>query len=331
MLTRILVPLVLLISVGALPGCSSQPNVLSIVMDTVRQQDVSSYGYERATTPHLERFARGAMVFDNAFAVGPWKTPNHASIFTGLYSVQHGAIRKSETLREELVTLAEVLAEDGYETAAFVNNGTISRARGFAELRPRILKREKPLPLERIELLKKQYDTAIFNVDTELRGLFKMLANLGIYDDTMIVLTSDHGEFFGEHDLIDPGKDVYDPVLRVPIIIKNPGQLVGRIDETVIAGTDIPHLILSQLPQAMAQRNLAGFSRGPDRQTVLGESHFTMAYDVNRNPWARERFDRVRTAVIEWPYKIIHDSTGRHELYELEQLRALGADDASKP
>ena len=70
-------------------------------------------------------------------------------------------------------------------------------------------------------------------------------------------------------------------------------QVDVKVGETVIAGTDIPHLVLSQLPDAMAQRNLSRFPRAPGRQPVLSERHYTMAYDYNRNPWERARFDRA--------------------------------------
>jgi arylsulfatase A-like enzyme len=186
------------------------------------------------------------------------------------------------------------------------------------ELRPHILKRERPFPHDKVRLLIDQYDTAIFNLDAEIGNLLVQLRKMALYEDTMIVLTSDHGEFLGEHELIDHGKDLYQPVLWVPLIIKNPGQREGKVDTSVVSGAHLPHLILLQLPRDVAERNLPSFPNAPGRQPALGENYFTMPYDFNRNPWERERFDRVRAALVEWPYKFIHDSRGRHELYELE-------------
>jgi arylsulfatase A-like enzyme len=189
----------------------------------------------------------------------------------------------------------------------------------YEELRPWILQRKEPFPGEKLQLLIDQYDTSIYNLDAELGFLFQSLEQLGLYDDTLIVLTSDHGEFFGEHELIDHGKDLYQEVLRVPLIVKYPGQREGRVDDTLVSGVHVPQLVVSQLPRRVAERNLRHFPRAPGRGAVLGENYFTMPYDFNRNPWERERFDRVRTAFYEWPYKYIRDSTGAHELYDLEQ------------
>jgi arylsulfatase A-like enzyme len=189
----------------------------------------------------------------------------------------------------------------------------------YEELRPWILQRKEPFPDEKLQLLIDQYDTAIYNLDAELGFLFRTLEHLGLYNNTLIVLTSDHGEFFGEHELIDHGKDVYQEVLWVPLIVKYPGQQEGHLDDTPVSGVHVPQLVVSQLPGPMAERSLRHFLRGPGRGAVVGENYFTMPYDFNANPWERERFDRVRTAFYEWPYKYIRDSTGAHELYDLEE------------
>lgn len=187
----------------------------------------------------------------------------------------------------------------------------------YQDLRPHILKREKPFPAETVQLVTNQYDTAIHVLDAELGRLFEELKKLGLYDNTMIILTSDHGEFLGEHDLIDHGKDVYQPVVWVPLIIKNPGQREGVVDETVITSPEIPHLIFQRFPADMAERGFAQFPLAPGKQPALSENYFTMADDYNYKPHERARFDRVRTAVYDWPYKYIHDSSGKHELYDL--------------
>ena len=189
----------------------------------------------------------------------------------------------------------------------------------YEELRPWILQRKEPFPDQKLQLLIDQYDTSIYNLDAELGFLFRTLERLGLYDDTLIVLTSDHGEFFGEHELIDHGKDVYQEVLWVPLIVKYPGQREGRVDDTLVSGVHVPQFVVSQLPGPMAERNLRHFPRAPGRDAAVSENYFTMPYDFNANAWERERFDRVRSAFYEWPYKYIRDSTGAHELYNLEE------------
>lgn len=110
----------------------SRPSVLLIVLDTLRADRLGAYGYERETTPFLDRYARLAVRYDSAFATAPWTVASHASMFTGLYPYQHGAERYA--LSQTHTTLAEVLAENGYATAAVVANGKVlTRAFGLAQ------------------------------------------------------------------------------------------------------------------------------------------------------------------------------------------------------
>jgi arylsulfatase A-like enzyme len=96
-------------------------NVLLIVLDTVRAKSLSLYGYEKPTTPQLERIAKNGTLFENARANAPWTLPSHASMFTGRYphELSCGWV---EPLDATYPTLAEVLVDAGYETAGFVAN-----------------------------------------------------------------------------------------------------------------------------------------------------------------------------------------------------------------
>ena len=67
-----------------------------------------------------------------------------------------------------------------------------------------------------------QYDGEIAYLDSEIGILLNKLKEQNLYDNTLIILTSDHGEYFGEHFLITHSKDIYEPVMRVPAIIKYP-------------------------------------------------------------------------------------------------------------
>ena len=71
-------------------GVSKAPLVILIVLDTVRADHLSMYGYHRQNTKNLEEFARDALVFENCIAPAPWTFPSHASLFTGLYPTEHG-------------------------------------------------------------------------------------------------------------------------------------------------------------------------------------------------------------------------------------------------
>ena len=96
-------------------------NVLFLVMDTVRADHLSLHGYERDTTPNLQRVARKGIRFDLAQATAPWTLPSHASMFTGLWPHQTG-VSEHRPLDEDCPTVAEFLAGRGYLTAGFVAN-----------------------------------------------------------------------------------------------------------------------------------------------------------------------------------------------------------------
>ncbi|SEA17454.1 Arylsulfatase A [Haloplanus vescus] len=100
-------------------------NVLFVVMDTVRADHLTPYGYDRPTTPGLDDFATEATVFEEAVAPAPWTLPVHASLFTGLYPSQHGADQENPYL-EGATTLAETLSDAGYDTACYSSNAWIT-------------------------------------------------------------------------------------------------------------------------------------------------------------------------------------------------------------
>ena len=103
-----------------LPPADS-PNVLLIVLDTVRADHLSLYGYYRPTSPSLERLAERGIRFDEARATSPWTLPSHASLFTGRWPSELG-VKWMTPLPDRFPTLAEYLGARGYGTAGFVAN-----------------------------------------------------------------------------------------------------------------------------------------------------------------------------------------------------------------
>ncbi|MFB6250536.1 MAG: sulfatase [Halobellus sp.] len=103
----------------------SPENVLFVVMDTVRKDRLTPYGYDRNTTPNLDAFADEATVFEQAVAPAPWTLPVHASLFTGMYPSQHGADQENPYL-EGATTLAQTLSRAGYDTACYSSNAWIT-------------------------------------------------------------------------------------------------------------------------------------------------------------------------------------------------------------
>lgn len=103
------------------PARAGAPHVLLIVLDTVRAESLSLYGYTKPTTPGLERLAKAAVVFNAAISTSPWTLPSHASMFTGRLPHELSADWRNP-LDGTYPTLAEVLRAHGYATAGFVAN-----------------------------------------------------------------------------------------------------------------------------------------------------------------------------------------------------------------
>ncbi len=97
------------------------PSVLWIVLDTLRADHTSVYGYNRATTPELEAWAKLGITFDMARSAASWTLPSHLTMFTGLWPTQHGA-RVDRPYFGPAPTLAEHLRAKGYATAGIVAN-----------------------------------------------------------------------------------------------------------------------------------------------------------------------------------------------------------------
>ena len=111
-------------TVAALPAArAGAPNVLLIILDTVRAVSLSLYGYPRPTTPQLQRWAGRGVIFDAALSAAPWTLPSHATMFTGRWPHELG-VDWRVALGTTYPTLAERLGAAGYRTAGFVANTT---------------------------------------------------------------------------------------------------------------------------------------------------------------------------------------------------------------
>jgi len=109
---------------------SSPPNVLVIVLDTVRADRISCYGFPADATPEIDRLAREGTTFVNATAAAPWTLPSHASLFTGRYPSEHGAHYGHLRLDDDETTMAEILRSVGYRTVGFSKKAWLSRGMG---------------------------------------------------------------------------------------------------------------------------------------------------------------------------------------------------------
>ena len=97
------------------------PNILVIILDTVRALNLSLYGYARSTTPNLERLAQQGVVFERAIVTAPWTLPSHASMLTGRWPLELDG-NDIQPLKLKVPTVTEVLRDNGFRTAGFVAN-----------------------------------------------------------------------------------------------------------------------------------------------------------------------------------------------------------------
>ena len=133
------------IATAALPPApTGSPNVLVIVIDTLRADHVSAYGYSRKTTPEIDRLASQGVLFESAIAPCSWSLPSHASLLTGRYPLDHGMVNVQpmpwlgwgKSSLRGYPTLGEELQKRGYRTGAFSANRTfftkdVGLGRGF--------------------------------------------------------------------------------------------------------------------------------------------------------------------------------------------------------
>jgi len=161
-----------------------------------------------------------------------------------------------------------------------------------------------------------QYDGAIAYLDLHLGKLFARLKEQGLFDNSLIIITSDHGEAFGDRDLIGHAVSVYQDQVHVPLIIKYPRSRQGQVVDSPVSFVDI-------LPTAM---HVAGLPAPPGAQGVslldpasrsvsriLISESFPSGFLLSCHP----RFHRIERAVTSGSFKLITSTAGKRELYDL--------------
>lgn len=134
----------------AAPQRLDRPNLIVVLIDTLRADHLGSYGFSGSVTPQLDRFATESVQFDRCYSSAPWTKPAVATLFTGLDPLVHRVLThkghlgdpqdyakrakvETDRLRNEFRTIAEILNEAGYTTAAVVSNPWLGRDQGFAQ------------------------------------------------------------------------------------------------------------------------------------------------------------------------------------------------------
>lgn len=132
----------------AVEAPAARPNIILMLVDTLRADHLGSYGFDGPISPNLDRFAAEAVLFEQCFSPAPWTKPAVATLFTGLDPLVHQVLThrghlgnpkdyrvrttlETDTLRPSLRTLAEELRDAGYATGAVVVNPWLGREQGF--------------------------------------------------------------------------------------------------------------------------------------------------------------------------------------------------------
>lgn len=301
---------------------SEQPRlVIVMVMDTVRADHTSLYGYSRQTTPNLDRLSRESRTYRNAYSLSSWTLPAHTSLFSGLELTEHGVMAPSDLIAEGTPLLAELYQKNGFFTAAFTGGGFLDDHYGFhrgfqiynnnpgsvllgdsAEAVLREFKHHslarwgenqffflhtyqahapykipstctgftrpgqrmnlvgpvnfirnretglfKPIDEADRQSMIDTYDSAILYTDqTLLAGVIDFLKEKGVYDQTTLVVLSDHGEEFFDHGGWEHGYTLYNELIRIPLVIKLPGEKRAREESALVSIADIPSIILEK-------------------------------------------------------------------------------------
>jgi arylsulfatase A-like enzyme len=333
--------------------------IVLVTLDTTRADHLSAYGYDLQTSPWFDRMAAEGVLFEHAYAQSATTKPSHSSLFTSLYPIQHGVQSNALVLEEQFVTWAEVLADAGYQTAAFTSVGVPlggNVGQGFQKwddpgeeyshaesgepvYRParvtvdaaidwlgresdpelpmflwvHVYDAHKPLRAperyqRRIEEmvavegvdaheahLRSQgilvgkgryyerglvYDAEILYADTELQRLFDFMATEGRRDETVWIITADHGQGLGSHDHFGHSVQVYNAQLHVPLVFWSSVGAFGqrRVDDVIVELTDI-------LPTLL---DILGLARLQQVMPVQGETLWT--YLQGRAPRQRRLF-----------------------------------------
>jgi len=277
-------------------SCAPTPpprNLILISIDTLRADRLGCYGYDRPTTPFLDRQAHAGVLCADASSTSSWTYPSHASMFTGLYPGRNGATDLRQRLRKEVPSLAEWLVARGYRAAGVVSSTLFQGyglERGFERLEyvdpggpepsevtvkasawldavdrtqpffflihyldphsdyaslpefeaPFVRPYEGPATGKSEQLfehvrgylrfsdedarhLSDLYDAGVRQQDAELEKLFAHLEALGLLEDSVVVLTSDHGEEFLEHGGVMHGLAQFEESVRVPLLFFGAG------------------------------------------------------------------------------------------------------------
>ena len=326
------------------------PNIVVVLVDTLRADHTSVYGYARNTTPNLARIADVGLLARQHFSNAPWTKPSVGSILTGAHPSAHGSrtgqfeqVQKYkelvaagkppmiEILAERLETLPEKLRDAGYRTAAFLSNYHLDEKFGYAQgyddylfvqdreaidrtiellasaerpvfawchlmtvheyaypddfalfssetatpIDPKALQRWRVAKYATIEQAVDAYDNSIRYADSLVGELFDFIQAEA--PNTILVVTSDHGEEFYEHGGFEHVNTLYNEMLKIPLVVYGPGVPTGSVEGLSDTTDILPSLLRAAgviAPAGLAGRPLwASGKVGAGKAEVFAEQH----------------------------------------------------------
>lgn len=397
------------LALSCAPKAPEPTHIVLVVMDTVRQDHLSCYGYQHETTPWLKELGKTSTVFDSAHSTSGWTSPAHASMFTGLFPIAHQTTQENWVLGEQFETLAELLSEAGYETVGMAENPMLSKRNGFDQgfdayqelwreegseglkvverFAQTIAQRDVSKPLftfvnlmgahspyragseftkafvrdssirlrtnlwreyflgeaEFVETelahLRELYDAEIAFTDSLVRALAEELKAADLWDQTVFVVTSDHGENIGDHELMDHVFSLYESSTKVPLIIHDPKHFVAGRESRSVQLTDLFWTLIERagVEQEFGQAHGRSLTDLRGDRPVFCEYYYPKQalLAIGEKAEQTSRLDpyRRRLRSIERDgLKLIWGSDDRHELYDLnsdpDELSNLIEDEA---
>jgi len=361
-------------------------NVILISLDAVRADHLHFMGYFRRTSPNLDKLAQNGVYFTTVVTQAPWTTPSHFSIFTSMYPSVHKGNQPVQILsrhwNDTLPTMASILRDRGYVTAAFTGRGSISAAfglyRGFDfynetvvstahmsdaepifnksmkwlnDVKDRtffvfihtyethtpycdefFVREEEISESETIRYRTAKYDGDIRRVDFFVGKLIEKLNDLQLLDNTLIIITSDHGEDLGGRNPPEAtiqyghGYNLYDELLLVPLIFYNPKIIPhGKQIDYQVRLIDILPTILEYL----GYKEELGFQGDSLKGMIEGYDQISRPAYSEATTYGTER-ESIRADGYKYIYRISYGQlshptskgmllTPLHELYDLNK------------
>jgi arylsulfatase A-like enzyme len=323
-------------------------NVLLVSIDALRADHVGAYGYERRTTPNIDRLAKKSLVFLEAYSQAPKTNDSVPSFHTGAYpsnlhrdaTQARRRFRHSYNVTADARPLAAMLRAKGYKTAAgvgfrlfqidegfesFTTGNPTDTARRFlaTTATPFFLWLHYAEPHEPYEkhrnhnfgsTLIDRYDGEIALADEKFGKVLDTLDERALTDSTVVIVTADHGEEFGDHGGFSHTRKLYRELLHVPLIVKVPGMKPRRVEDPVELVDIVP-----TLSELIGLESLKGRQDG---QSLLIEKRARK----NRGAYAedlREPYGTVlKRALFDGRYRLIDDrQNDRLELYDSRKDR----------